>query len=253
MSTTVVYSLLFAPNVLILMTIISAGLWLLRWRRTAVCFLIGGMLWVLLWSLPITTVMAGGYLEKRYERLEPDAYSQADAIVVLGGHIQGNRHNWFEEYDRNKVVSRESMAALLYQAGRSDLILLSGGALEGPISDTANMARSLQSMGIPPEAIVQETRSQNTLENARLTDETLRSLERQRILLVTSALHMPRAMSAFAGRPMEITAAPLPPQIIWPADRNKSIFAPDLHTLLASQTIIKEYAGLILYWIRALI
>lgn len=253
MTTTVVYSLLFAPNVLILMMIIGVGLWLFRWRRTAVCFVMAGLLWVLLWSLPVTSVLAGGYLERRYPQLEPAAYPQADAIVVLGGHIQGNRHNWFEDYDRDKVVSRESMAALLFQARRADLILLSGGALEGPVSDTANMARSLRALGIPTDSIVQETRSQNTLENARLTDETLRSLERQRVLLVTSALHMPRAMSAFAGRPMEVTAAPLPAQIIWPDSRNKSVFAPDLHTLLASQTIIKEYAGLILYWIRALI
>ena len=253
MSTHVVYSLLFAPNVLILMSIISAGLWLGRWRKLAWFFLVGGVMWVLLWSLPIMSVIAGGYLESRYPSRETEHYPVSDAIVVLGGHIQGNRHNWFEAYDRDKVISRESLAAVLYEARRADLVLLSGGALEGSVSDTANMARSLRTMGVPAQAIIQETLSQNTLENAQLTDQTLRSLERQRILLVTSALHMPRAMAAFEGKPMQVTAAPLPAQIIWPAGKTKSIWAPDLHTLLASQTIIKEYAGLILYWLQALL
>ena len=251
MTESVFYSLLFAPNVLILMAIISTLLWLLKWRKVAVFALGTGFLWVFLWSLPATTLIAGGYLEQRYPRKAPADYPKADAIVVLGGHIQGNRHNWFEDFNRDLVVSRESVAAELFDAQRSDLILLSGGALKGSVSDTATMARSLQSMGIPATAIIQETQSQNTLENARLTDKTLRDLERQQILLVTSALHMPRAMTAFDDQPMIVTPAPLPAQIIWPKGRTMPIWMPDLHTLLASQTIIKEYVGLILYWVRA--
>ena len=253
MTESIIYSLLFAPNVLILMAIVSTLLWLLRWRKLAIFSLGIGILWVFLWSLPATTLIAGGYLEQRYTRKAPADYPKADAIVVLGGHIQGNRHNWFEDFNRDLVVSRESVAAQLYKAQRSDLILLSGGALKGPVSDTATMSRSLQNMGIPAEAIIQETQSQNTLENARLTDKTLRDLERQQILLVTSALHMPRAMTAFDDQPMTVTPAPLPTQINWPKGRAMPIWMPDLHTLLASQTIIKEYVGLILYWVRAIL
>jgi uncharacterized SAM-binding protein YcdF (DUF218 family) len=172
----------------------------------------------------------------------------ADAIVVLGGHVQGNRSNWFEPYDHQSVVNRESHAASLYFAGRAPLIVLSGGALEGNISDTATMARSLQKLGIPNDVIIQETQSKNTLENAELTDQTLRSLQKKSIFLVTSALHMPRAMLAFESTAIKAWPAPLPPQIRWPAAEDRRIWLPDLHTLLASRSIIKEYAGLMVYW-----
>ncbi len=252
MTESIFYSLLFAPNALILMTIASTLLWLLKWRKFAIFSISVGILWVFLWSLPATTLIAGGYLEQRYPAKSPLEYPKVDAIVVLGGHIQGNRRNWFEQFNRDLVISRESVAAQLYRAQRADLILLSGGALKGPVSDTATMARSLEQMGIPAQAIIQETQSQNTLENARLTDKTLRDLERQQILLVTSALHMPRAMTAFDNQPMDVTPAPLPAQISWPKSRSMPIWVPDLHTLLASQTIIKEYAGLVLYWLRSM-
>lgn len=247
----IAYSLLFPPNLLVALAVLSFLLALmLRWRWAAVLLTTFGLLWVVGWSLPITSLQAGRYLEQRHPHKEPSQYPRVDAIVVLGGHVQGNRSNWFEAYDKQNVISRESMAAALYFADRAPLILLSGGALEGNVSDTANMARSLRQLGIPAGAIVQETRSQNTLENAELTDRTLQRLKKQTILLVTSALHMPRAVAAFENTGVAVLPAPLPAQIRWPRTTNRSAWLPDLHTLMASSSIIKEYAGLVFYWLQ---
>lgn len=172
-------SLLFAPNVLVAAAVLALVLLLFKRTITGTLTLAFGLLWVLAWSLPITTLYAGGWLENRYAQHPTVENQSADAIVVLGGHVQGNRSNWFEPYDRESVVNRESRAASLYFAGRAPLIILSGGALEGNISDTATMARSLQKLGIPDDVIIQETESKNTLENAELTDQTLRSLQRK--------------------------------------------------------------------------
>lgn len=241
-------SLLFAPNVLVAAAVVALVLLLFKRTIMGTLTLAFGLLWVLAWSLPITTLYAGGWLENRYAQ-QPTAEKQsADAIVVLGGHVQGNRSNWFEPYNRQSVVNRESRAASLYLAGRAPLIVLSGGALEGNISDTATMARSLQKLGIPNDAIIQETESKNTLENAELTDQTLRSLQKKSIFLVTSALHMPRAMLAFESTGIKAWPAPLPPQIRWNKERGLRIWLPNLQTLLASRSIIKEYAGLLVYW-----
>lgn len=244
----IAYSLLFPPNLLLAIAVFSVILaLLLRWRWLPIGLTALGLLWVLAWSLPITSLQAGRYLEQRYPQKPPSQYPQVDAIVVLGGHMQGNRSNWFEAYDKQNVISRESLAATLYLAGRAPLILLSGGALEGNISDTANMARSLRQLGIPAKAILQETRSQNTLENAELTDKTLQQLQKQTILLVTSALHMPRAVAAFNNTGVAVLPAPLPPQIKWAPVSERSPWIPNLHALMASSSIIKEYAGLVLY------
>jgi len=248
MMSSLAYSMLFPPNVLVALVVLAVFLLLIKRRGSAMACLLAGLFWVLIWSLPITTIMAGGWLEHRFAQRPADQYPTAQAIVVLGGHIQGNRRNWFEPYEAANVVGRETLAAELYEAGRAPLILLSGGALVGNISDTANMARNLQGAGIPTDAILQETQSQSTLENAVLTQETLRKRRINRILLVTSALHMPRAMAAFEHTNIAVTAAPLAPQIKLPENIIQNPWSPDLHTLLASRSIIKEYAGLLVYW-----
>jgi|AntAceMinimDraft_13_1070369.scaffolds.fasta_scaffold50468_1 uncharacterized SAM-binding protein YcdF (DUF218 family) len=246
------HGLLFPPNVMLATFVLAVLLVFLKRKFLAGLTFTLGFLWMLAWSLPITTLAAGGWLENRYTFQPELETSTVDAIVVLGGHVQGNRVNWFEPFDESAVVSRESLAASLYLAERAPLIVLSGGALEGNISDTATMARSLRQLGIPADAIIEETQSQNTRENATLTDQTLRSLKKKRLLLVTSALHMPRAMAAFDSTSVQATAAPLPAQIQWKSNFNRSPWQPDMQTLLASRSIIKEYAGLLLYWIQSL-
>jgi uncharacterized SAM-binding protein YcdF (DUF218 family) len=212
-----------------------------------------GLLWVLLWSLPISTLIAGGWLETRYKALPVQQYPQADAIVVLGGHIQGNRRNWFEPYERDNVIGRESMALNLFNAQRAPLIVLSSGAQSGTVSDTASMARALMLRGISPSAIVQETQSQSTRDNAIQTQQILTQSGARRILLVTSALHMPRAMAAFERTNLRAIAAPLPEQIRILSHERTNPWVPNLHALMASRTILKEYAGLFLHGIDVVI
>jgi len=62
---------------------------------------------------------------------------------------------------------------------------------------------------------------------------------------------MPRAMAAFDNTSIAVTAAPLPAQIRLPTTSGSfdHPWSPDLHTLLASRSIIKEYAGLFIYWL----
>lgn len=244
------YRLLYPPNLSLLILAIAFVAMFLKLRVFSLTLIGVAMVWVILWSLPITTLITGGFLENRYKSLTAKDYPIADAIVVLGGHVQGNRSNWFTPYDKKTVRSREALAAELYRTHRAPVIVLSGGALEGPIGDTNNMARSLIQNGIPEQAILLETRSQNTFENALLTQKTLSNLEKKRILLVTSALHMPRSMAAFEKQPIEVTAAPLPKQITVPHIRPLNIWQPDNLTLEASRSILKEYLGLFVYWLR---
>lgn len=243
-------TLLYPVNLALWVMAFAIIVFLFNKRMLSFCLASLAFVWVLAWSLPYTTLMAGGFLENRYVPLNAHDYPTADAIVVLGGHIQGNRHNWFTPFDKQAVRSRETMAIELFLAQRAPIIILSGGALEGPVADTNNMARSLIQKGIPEQAIVLETTSQNTFENALLTQKTLSAIEKKRILLVTSALHMPRAMAAFEKQPILVTAAPLPSQIKIDLERPLKLWKPDLLTLEASRSIIKEYVGLFVYWLR---
>ncbi|MGP1614967.1 MAG: YdcF family protein, partial [Pollutimonas bauzanensis] len=115
----------------------------------------------------------------------------AQAIVVLGGSTANNRLNWFEPYDSATATSRVDTAAILYKAQRAPLIVVSGAALEGKISEAQMMANALAQRDIPPEAVVVENRSYTTYENALYTTRELKQRHISQVLLVTSALHMP--------------------------------------------------------------
>src|SRR5690606_24670648 len=141
-------------------------------------------------------------------------------------------------------------AAKLYHAGRAPLVLLSGAALEGSQSEAEFMAHALSKTGVPPEAILLEKKSFTTYENALYSARILKEHNISRVLLVTSALHMPRAMAVFSKQGLTPIAAPSAPQIVVPNDPDFSFWLPDERTFFAARSIIKEYAGLLVYWLR---
>jgi Uncharacterized conserved protein len=220
-------------------------------RKKLATFLAGcGLAWVLFWSLPASTLWAGGRLEQRYPYHPPDRQPIAEAIVVLGGSTGSNRPNWFEPFDRTQTISRVDTAAELYQAGRAPVVIVSGAALDGGVSESQIMANSLRQHGVPAEAIIQEGQSFTTYENGVYTSRLLKQEGLKRVLLVTSALHMPRAMGVFRKLDVEAVAAPSPPQIVVPNDPAFSFWQPSAEVLSASRSVVKEYVGMLVYWLR---
>lgn len=243
-------NLIIPFNLSLTLVVLGLVLGLFRLRKTCGALIVAGLLWALAWSLPITSIWAGGALENRYPHLPPSESPTADAIVVLGGNTANGRANWFLPYDKETAVVRVDTAAQLYLAGRAPKVLLSGGALEGDVSEARGMAHSIRQQGVPESALILENSSRTTYENAALTEDQLKSRGIGKVLLVTSALHMPRAMAAFSKQGVEAIAAPNPPQIVEPADGSLPLWLPDQRTFDASRSILKEYTGLFVYWLR---
>jgi uncharacterized SAM-binding protein YcdF (DUF218 family) len=229
---------------------LGAVLVLCRWRKTGLAWAAAGLAWALTWSLPATSLWLGGMLESAYPYRPPAELPTADAIVVLGGNIANDRQNWFLPYDRGTATRRFQTAELLYEAGRAPKIVLSGGALSGDVSEAEGMAHALRLSGVPRGAMILENDSRTTYENAILTECQLKEHNIRTVLLVTSALHMPRAMAAFRKQGVTAFPAPSQPQIVLPASPRISPWLPDERAFDASRSIIKEYTGLFLYWIR---
>ena len=82
---------------------------------------------------------------------------------------------------------------------------------------------------MPETALILENSSRTTYENAAMTEDQLKARGIGKILLVTSALHMPRAMAAFAKQGVVAIAAPAP-QIVPPTDGSLSLWVPDQRT-----------------------
>lgn len=241
---------LYPPSLSLILLALALVLSVLKLRILSIALSIIAITWVIAWSLPATSLFLGGRLESVHAYKRPQDLPQADVIVVFGGNTQANRANWFEPYNRTTATDRIDRAEALYRAGRAPRILLSGGAREGKVSEAQITARILRQRGIPDSALLLENDSRNTSENARFTDITMRSQKLKSALLVTSALHMPRAYASLEKRGIKVVAAGGPPQIVLPSTNAPDLWTPHLRSLDASRTIIKEYLGLFAYWIR---
>lgn len=243
-------NLVIPLNLFAVLLLLAVLLLTLRCRKLALATFLSGFMWVGFWSLPAGNIWAGSYLEQRYPYSVPETLPRADAIVVLGGHTAQNRTNWFLPNSGSRTSSRVSTAAQIYHAGRAPVIVLSGAALDGGISEAQMMAATLADLNVPRSASLLEEQSLTTKENATYSAQLLGKHQLNTILLVTSALHMPRAMAVFQKEGVQAIAAPAKPQITVPQVPGFSRWTPSMHTLQSSRSIIKEYVGIVVYWVR---
>jgi uncharacterized SAM-binding protein YcdF (DUF218 family) len=136
----------------------------------------------------------------------------AQAIVVLAA----GRVRRAPEYEDRDIPDYVALARLRYAAHlqrRTGLpLLVSGGngAGDGGTqggSEADSMAAALrEDFGVPVRWL--EGRSRDTAENAAFSAAILRADGIHRILLVTDAMHMPRARAVFARAGLDVVAAP---------------------------------------------
>ncbi len=133
-------------------------------------------------------------LEWRYTA--PDPIPEAEVLVVLGGGTSPAEPPR-PIVEVNGSGDRVIYAAWLYRAGKAKTILVSGGTLDWDqraTSPAQDMATLLEWMGVPPEAILVQGESANTYEDALFSAGILKEKGVKKILLVTSAWHMPRSI-----------------------------------------------------------
>lgn len=121
------------------------------------------------------------------------------------------------------------------------------------------MTELLTLMGVPPEAILLEDRSRNTYENAIETKKLLAAEGLTEIILVTSAMHMPRAQAIFAKQGMTVTPAPTDFEVTaadWAYLTTPAVevqlfnLLPQADNLALVSSTLKEYVGLVVYRLR---
>lgn len=225
--------------------------WLgLRWRRTGRACIAVGLVWLCLWSLPPASFWLTQTLEHQTPQRPAAAYPQADAIILLGGGLQGRVPGYVDRPEMTGAADRLWFADELYRAQRAPWIIVSAGGnpRDGEIEADA-MAELLQALGVPRTALLLDARSRDTAQNARFSADLMREHRLHTALLVTSALHMPRALAAFRKRGIDVTPAPAdftaPPQGAWPQR-----WLPSTGALDASSRAMKEYVGLWVYRLR---
>lgn len=149
-------------------------------------------------------------------------------IVVLCGGCRFNGRL------SESTVARVEHGVRLFNQGLAPRLILSGGrwAPHRPAC-APRMQHLALALGIPPEAIIAESESASTAENAREVARLLRAEAAQSILLVTSPLHMRRAKLCFEKLGVRVACAPTP--------------GTGPRSSLLAKEVLHEYLGLAYY------
>jgi uncharacterized SAM-binding protein YcdF (DUF218 family) len=155
-----------------------------------------------------------------------------------------------------EAADRVWHAARLFHAGLAPRVLVSGGNYryqgDWP-ADAYSMRRFLNDLGVPDSVIVSDSLSTTSYENALYTNQIMTRQGWQSLILVTSALHMPRAMRTM--RSFRPATQPAPTDYLVAAEVNaKQDLRPSTKYLNRSAQAFHEVFGLLWYrlrgWIR---
>jgi len=113
-----------------------------------------------------------------------------DVVVVLGGIATVDPTSLAPDFSEG--VDRILAGYDVIRHDRARYILVTSDAEEAPA-----LAKQLAEWGVAPDRIVIDDRSRNTRDNATRSADIIRERGWSRVLLVTSALHMPRAQGCF--------------------------------------------------------
>jgi len=138
------------------------------------------------------------FLENRFS-IPQSLPKDIKGIILLGGSFNNALSTQRQQVAYNHFAGRiPAFLILAHQFPRAKLVFAGAGArLRGAQTESA-IARSLfDDLGLDRKRLTYEDRSENTYENALFTWQKLRPQEGETWLLVTSALHMPRAVKHF--------------------------------------------------------
>jgi len=220
-----------------------ALLW--NWRKTGLIIVLACVLGLWTASTPVFSHWLLSTLESQYPAEPITSYQPADIIILLGGSLSPG-----EPYpDLGEASDRVIHAYRIYKAGLGPKILISGGNVfpDGRVSEGEALADLLVSLGIDRTAIIVEGASRNTYENARETEQIWQRENFKTGLLVTSSMHMPRALAVFKRAGFAV----MPASTDMRSGRSLPPFPlsilPDAGCLDQASQAIKEWIGLLVY------
>lgn len=183
----------------------TAMLWRARWQRAGRWLVTIGLLSLALQSMTPVGGWLLGRLEFRHAMLDDSSPELPKQIVVLGGGVQPSHKLPLVSQLSPTSLERLVEGVRLYHQNPKRTLLLSGGGGERK-PEARVMAELALQLGVPRDAVVAETETFNTGEQALMLAQRLAN---QPFILITSAAHMPRSLAAVEALGLSAVAAPV--------------------------------------------
>lgn len=151
--------------------------------------------------LPLALCYAASALALVSMGADESVGARADCIFVPGMAVYGERKPGLG------LQARLEKALELWQEKRAPLIVVSGGG-KGDFNESEVMVEWLREHGVPNDAIIAESRSRSTRENAIYSAPLMHQRGIKRALIVSQNMHLPRVKVCLHDEGIETINAP---------------------------------------------
>lgn len=202
---------------------------------------------VYLTSVPVTEVWLRGILNPGSRN--PIAERNSQAIVVVGGGRYIDTSDYAGDTVNHRTLERLRFAAWVQKQTGLPILVSGGKSFEGAVSE-ADLMREVLTREFLAQVDWIENASRTTYENAQFSASILKADGIQKIILVTHAYHMPRALEAFQQAGFNVTPAAT---ILFDQKPDKipsTRWIPSFDAFYRNSMMLHELAGRIWYRIR---
>jgi uncharacterized SAM-binding protein YcdF (DUF218 family) len=207
-------------------------------------------------SLPVVSQRLVGWSEQGMTRGTSADAPEVDAIVVLGGMTSAALTKTGRTFEWSEGVDRFMGGIDLLRAERAPRLIFTRGQvpwMRAMRPEGEFLAEEAKAIGIPASQLSLTRVAANTAEEARAVRALVDSLGvGRRILLVTSAFHMPRAERLFEGQGLTVTQFPVDFRRDLRA-RTPMDFLPEAEALEDTDRVLREFIGRGYYRLRTAI
>ena len=230
----------------LMLTVGTVLLFTRRHARLGRRFVVAATLGFLLIAVTPLSSLVALPLEERFAK--PTLPDHVDGIIMLGGGVNPYLSLERNEPSLNNAAERVlAFVDLIRRFPDAQHVFTGGtGQLFGPeATEDIPLKAALVQAGIDPDAVAYENQSRNTWENAVFSRRMVQPKPGETWLLVTSAMHMPRAVGIFRKVGWPVLPYPVDYRTR-PGGRPYVRFDLDLQ-MEALRDSVREWVGLIAY------
>lgn len=245
----------FESPLVIVVVLATVAVW--WWRRPASRgawrLLVGYLVAFYLVSTPLgSNVLVAGLAHGLSSVERPGDARGAEALVVLGGGVQtvSARGQVLAQLQSTPSL-RILEAARLYKLLAPRIVIVTGGIADKRTElrpEAEQMANALTAAGIPADRIVIDAEATTTHDHPRTVGPLLAAHHVRQFVVITSPMHMRRALGVFRAQGYDPVGAVSALQSEQLASR--PLLLPNDDSMMLSNQALYEYAALVMYWWR---